>query len=394
MQGGVRKKGSTWFYYFEAGKVDGKRKKIERKGGNTKKEALEALRKALNEFEKCGAMVDESNMSVSDYFDYWFNEYVLINCKYNTQRGYKVIIENHIKPVLGIYKLKALTPAILQEFLNKKYRNGFTKNTMKGFYGVLSGALRMAVYPYQFLKENPFQYVSMPKYDALKKNDEDFKTITVDEFNKMVDRFPFGSSFYIPLQIAFYTGMRASEVCGLTWDCIDLDEGKIKVEKIIIKKGMEWCFGTPKTSSSQREILIGKTLIDILKKYKKYQIENRLKYGKYYASAIYNFPESNSQYSSIDLVCTKENGELVSTDSLKYLSRVVNYELGINFNFHSLRHTHATLLLESGANIKEIQTRLGHSKLATTMDTYSHVTSKLKKESVDLFEKIINIKAK
>jgi len=52
-------------------------------------------------------------------------------------------------------------------------------------------------------------------------------------------------------------------------------------------------------------------------------------------------------------------------DSLKYLSRVINYELGITFNFHSLRHTHATMLLEAGANIKDIQERLAHSKLAT-----------------------------
>lgn len=394
MQGGVRKRGNTWYYYFEAGKVDGKRKKIERKGGKTKKEALEALRKALDEFDKCGSTVNESNISVADYFDYWFNEYVLINCKYNTQQGYKTIIERHIKPTLGFYKLKTLTPAILQEFLNKKYRNGFTKNTLKGFYGVLSGALKMAVYPYQFIKQNPMQYTSMPKYDTRKTDKDDLKIISLDEFNKMIDRFPFKSNFYIPLQIAFNTGMRASEVCGLTWDCIDLEEGKIKVEKIILKKGMEWCFGTTKTVSSQRKIMIGKTLIDILKKHKKYQLENRLKYGEYYSNNLYSFEEAKKQYNSIDLVCTKENGELISTDSLKYLSRVVNYELGINFNFHSLRHTHATILLEAGANIKDIQTRLGHSKLSTTMDTYSHVTSKMNEDSVIKFEQSLNSKVK
>jgi ATP-dependent helicase/nuclease subunit A len=155
MQGGVRKRGNTWYYYFEAGKVDGKRKKIERKGGKTKKEALVALRKALDEFDKCGSTVNESNISVSDYFDYWFNEYVLINCKYNTQVSYKRIINNHIKPNLGIYKLKSLTPSILQEFLNEKYRNGFSKNTLSNFYGVLSGALKAAIHPYQFIKQNP-----------------------------------------------------------------------------------------------------------------------------------------------------------------------------------------------------------------------------------------------
>lgn len=170
--------------------------------------------------------------------------------------------------------------------------------------------------------------------------------------------------------------MRAAEVCSLTWDCVNLNKKTIKVEKIIIKKEREWVFGTPKTKSSNRSILIGNTLVNILKRHKKHQMENKLKYGEYYVDS--NF------------VCTKENGELVSNDSLKYLSQVVNYELGINFTFHSLRHTHATMLLESDANIKDIQHRLGHSKLATTMDTYSHVTNKLRVDSVNKFESVIS----
>lgn len=376
MQGGVRKRGSSWYYYFDLGKVDGKRKRIERKGGNTKKEAQEALRQALREYENCGSIMSETNMSVSDYFDYWYKEYVLLNCKYNTQLNYKRIIKNHIKPTLGVYKLKSLTPAILQEFINKKYRNGFSKSSLSNFLGVLSGALRKAVYPYQLIKTNPVSYVSMPKYNDLEKDKNKLKVITLENFNKIIKRFPMGSSFYIPLEIAFNTGMRAAEVCGLTWDCVDFRNKSIRVEKIILKKEREWVFGTPKTKSSNRTILIGKTLIDILKHHKKNQLENKLKYGKYY---------TNNNF-----VCTKENGELVSTDSLKYLSRVVNYELGINFNFHSLRHTHATMLLEAGANIKDIQHRLGHSKLSTTMDTYSHVTKKLKQDSVDKFEAIIS----
>jgi len=376
MKGGVRKRGDTWYYYFDVGKVNGKRKKIERKGGRTKKEALDALRKALNEYERCGTIVEESNISVADYFDYWYKEYVLINCKYNTQQNYRRIIDKHIKPALGLYKLKALSPAKLQEFLNKKYLEGYTKNSVSGFYGVLSGALRMAVYPYQLIKENPMQYVSMPKYDEKKKDKKDLKILTLEDFKRIIDRFPEGSTFYIPVQIGFHTGMRASEVCGLTWDCVDLKNKIIKVEKILIKKNREWVFGTPKTRSSQREILIGDTLVEILKKHRKRQMENKLKYGRYYTDS--NF------------VCTKENGELVTTDALKYLSRVVNYELGINFNFHSLRHTHATMLLEAGANIKDVQERLGHSKISTTMDTYSHVTDKLKQDSVDKFENIIS----
>ncbi|WP_130807679.1 site-specific integrase [Senegalia massiliensis] len=377
MQGGVRRRGKRWYYYFDAGVVDGKRKKIERVGGNTKKEALEALRKALNEFEKAGTILDETEMSTADYFDYWYKEYVLINCKYNTQEYYRRIIKNHIKPSLGIYKIKSLNAAKLQEFINDKHINGYSKSSLSNFLGVLSKALKMAVYPYQLIKESPMQYVKIPKIQEDKKDEDNLKIISKKDFNKIIKRFPMESTFYIPLQIGFHTGMRAGEVCGLTWNHVDLESNTISVTKTLIPKGKGiWELGPPKTQSSYRTIVIGQTLVDILKKHKKWQIENKLRYGKYYK-------ESN-------FVCTKENGTHVTTNTLKYLSRVVNYELMIDFNFHSLRHTHATMLLEAGANIKDIQERLGHSKLSTTMDTYSHVTNKMKKESVDIFEKIIS----
>ncbi|MBW9148807.1 tyrosine-type recombinase/integrase [Clostridium sp. CM028] len=93
-------------------------------------------------------------------------------------------------------------------------------------------------------------------------------------------------------------------------------------------------------------------------------------------------------YTKNDFVCTQENGGLVSNNSLIYISRVVNYELGIKYNFHSLRHTHATILLEGGTVPKDIQERLGHSKIGTTMDTYSHVTLKMKNDTVNILENI------
>ena len=92
-----------------------------------------------------------------------------------------------------------------------------------------------------------------------------------------------------------------------------------------------------------------------------------------------------------DFVCLKENGDLLTTNSIKYLSRVVNYELNIQFKFHSLRHTHATMLLEAGANIKDIQERLGHSTSSITMDVYSHVTNNMSNNSVNIFENIISM---
>lgn len=158
---------------------------------STNKEAQEALRIALNEYEICGSVVDESNITTIDYFDYWYKEYVLINCKYNTQEHYKRVIKNYIKLYLGVYKLKSLAPAILQEFINQKDLSELSKSSIDNFHRVLSGALKSSVYPYLFIKENPMQYVKLPKDNNLKRSKEDLKITSIKGFNKIINIFPY-----------------------------------------------------------------------------------------------------------------------------------------------------------------------------------------------------------
>ena len=91
----------------------------------------------------------------------------------------------------------------------------------------------------------------------------------------------------------------------------------------------------------------------------------------------------------VDLICVREDGKYCSTDSFKYCSRIIHNELKIAFNFHSLRHTHATYLVENGANIKDVQERLGHTDVQTTLNTYAHNTEQNRQNSVDIFEQKI-----
>ena len=406
MEGHVRKRGSKWYYSFEASNVDGKRKRIERVGGRTKKEAEAALRKALDEYNNAGLHFEPSELSVSDYMDYWYKNYVQVNCKYNTQTGYEMIIRNHIKPAFGIYKLKSLTPAILQEFINNKYLTGMSKHHLTNIITVVSGSLKYAVHPCKFIKETPMQYVKYPKYEH-SKVEIDHKIITPNEFDRIIERFPFGSTFYISIMIGYYTGCRIGEVMSLTWNDIDLDKGTLDINKIIYKRKPNWYFGSTKTQSSVRNIKIGKSLVDALKKHKVWQMENRLKYGKHYMQQyeveeidektneklrrIYSLPVSmDIMMRPINMVCTKENGERITPDTFKYASKVIHYSLGILFNFHSLRHTHATTLIENNANIKDVQNRLGHANIETTLGTYTHSTAKSNEQSVDIFEKAVN----
>ena len=397
MTGGLRKRGDSWYYYFEAPKSNGKRKKIERKGGKTKSEAKKALVNAMYEYQTYENIVDSKNMSYGDYLDYWHKNYIQLNCKFSTIDGYRIMINKHIKPALGFYKLKSLQPAEIQEFINQKYIAGLGRRYISNILSVLTSSLKMAVYPYKLIRENPASYVKIPK----NKNSlyhTSHKIITPEEFNKIISRFPQGSSFYIPLQIAYHTGTRIGECCALTWKDIDLEHGYITITKTVSRQeNRQWVFGTPKTASSIRKILIGKTLINILKKHKNYQKENKLKHGsaymKYYITPdnrLYNIKNVTDYLTSdeeIELVCTTETGSHVTPETFRYCSRIINYELLIEFNFHALRHTHATRLIENGAKMKDVQARLGHSRLSTTMDTYTHATDTMSIETVDIFEK-------
>lgn len=421
MNGGVRKRGSKWYYYFEAGKINGKRNKIERVGGKTKKEAEAALAKAITEFNNAGQVFEPSEISVSDYLDFWFDNYCKMNLKYNTQVGYLHIIENHLKPTFGIYKLKALNSASIQEYANELKLKGFARSSVVGIISTLSGALSYAVEPLHYIQYNPCDRIRYPKYE--KKQKEVRYIIEPNDFQRIIERFPSTSQFYIPLMIGYYTGLRISEVFALTWDDIDLenctiDMNKITVKrnfgadvrKVVEKKGKKelksaWYFGTPKTKSSNRIVKFGNSLYNALKEAKKQKNINRLKYGEYYTEhylkketdekgeTIYRIiPATRALQCALplaDMVCVRENGEYVSTDSFKYCARVIHYELKIAFNFHSLRHTHATFLIENGANIKDVQERLGHSDIQTTLNAYVHNTEQMKNQTVDIFEKAI-----
>ena len=118
MTGGTRKRGATWSYYFDLGKIDGKRQKKEKGGFKTKKESETALAKAINEYNNAGAVFTPSEITVSDYLDQWYDLYCKPNLKYSTQVAYLQIIEGHLKPKYGKYRLKAITSSFSCSMFN------------------------------------------------------------------------------------------------------------------------------------------------------------------------------------------------------------------------------------------------------------------------------------
>lgn len=417
MTGGTRKRGSTWSYYFDLGKIDGKRQKKEKGGFKTKREAEAALTKAINDYNNAGTVFEPTEITVADYLDQWYELYCKLNLKYNTQVGYLRIIEGHLKPRFGKYRLKAISSALLQDFANDLKMNGLSKSHMVGILSIFGAALDYAVEPMHYLIANPMRYVKYPK---IEKKPRERIILTLEEWERIIERFPADSRYHIPLMIGFYTGLRISEAFALTWDDIDLDKREITVNKQVVKRNFgadvrkaaekkgkkelksSWYFTTPKTSTSERTVKFGETLYQALMTEFTAQTKNELKYGEYYTIHVLKkevdekgddmfriIPVQkclNSVLPRVRMVCISENGEYTSTDSFKYCARIIHKELLLAFDYHSLRHTHATLLIESGANVKDVQTRLGHNNIRTTLQTYVHDTEVMASHSVELFE--------
>ena len=418
----IKKRGNVYQYQFEIAPVNGTRKYINKSGFKSKREAMEAGIKAYNEYYETGHSFKPSTMSYSDYLDYWLKNYCYVNLKYHTIQAYSNIIKNHIKPRLGFYRLSQIQTSTLQEVVNAIYlEKGFSKDFMHNILKVLKGSFKYANESAQFIKDNPAVKVTMPKYDEPEKDPAHI--FTAEEIKMILERFKNNHAMYYAILTAYYTGLRVSEVFALTWEDIDFENQTLTVNKNVLKKNQSgathgrhisgkattvWYFGTCKTKSSYRTIKIGDTLLNALKEYKEEQERDKIEYGdlymKHYAKETSNYynhkPEIKiiNAYSELQvalpevhLVFVKHNGVFEGTDTCKYPFKVIHYELGINCRFHDFRDTHATKLIEAGADIKAISERLGHNNIQTTYEFYVRVTKKMNNDVVEKFEKVANL---
>lgn len=390
------KRGNFWQYRFECAKIGGKRKRFTKGGFTTKKEAMQAGTKALAEYNNSGLSFVPSEISFSDYLDFWFKEYCQINLKEDTCIGYKKRINNYIRPALGYYKLKSLSPAVLQSFLNEKFNAGYSRNTLTTLKSILSGCLNYAVEPLKLIQTSPILMVKLPSPRATPKTPTRKKErdiVTLEAWERIINRFPYGHPCYIPLMLAYRCGLRLGEAYAVMWDNIDFENGILKVKRQVQNIEGFWIFCNPKYDSF-RDIRLDNFMLEILQKTKRQQDRARLYYDEYYTHLYENsehqiVKEGDETCEEIRLINVRENGTYIQPRTMQHCSRVIHYELGyMNFDFHSLRHTHTTMLLEIGANIKDVQHRLGHKNIQVTLEIYTHLTESMQDRSVEILNQL------
>lgn len=302
-KGSVRKKGSKWYYRFYVEDESGKLVQREFAGTASKSETEAMLRKAMEDYEAKKFVAKSENVTVGQLLDMWVEEELKPGSLSNgTVSAYQGTVGRIKQFPIGERKLKTVTPEHLQSFLdllsfggmdaNGKEVKPISKGYMRLFSAVLQGAFRFAVFPKRLLSYNPMQYVVMRKkqesYELFSDDNSDelaVPTITYEQYVALTDWLKKKSNpALLPIQIAYFTGLRIGEVCALTWQDIDLKEQVITVRRSMRYNGARHKTEIGPTKRSKiRTVDFCDTLAEILKEAKKEQHLNRFKYGELYS---------------------------------------------------------------------------------------------------------------
>ena len=417
----------SYEYRFEAASVDGKRKWITKSGFRNKTEARKAGLLAQQQYENVGRVVSPSDMSFADYLDMWMQEDCAVDLKQTTLTHYKKRIENHIKPALGGYMLKAIKRENLQAFVMDLYDRGYSKNTLSSVIGILSKSMGYAV-DHNYLLYSPAVRLKIPKNRVPTTPTRAVERVCIppDAIKSIFAKFPENSSAHIPLRLGYECGLRIGEAYAVVWEDIDLekqtltinrqiqwqkDESRTLEQKIAGNGGAScgdgfWYFANPKYDSV-RVISISDKLAELLKREKARQTAMREYYGEHYMVYSADSPlffdgrkpvnprpvnriRSGAGQYSVNFVCVRDNGTYITSRTMQYPSTIIRREVYSDFSFHTLRHTHASRLYEAGLNEKYIMERMGHKDDRVTRAVYIHLTDQSREQGREEVNRIFS----
>ena len=337
-----KEENGTWrarFYYID---YTGKRRETQKRGFKKKSEAQEYEREFLRKAQYNVDMTFESLVVL--YF-----EDLSTRLKENTLETKKYLMELKIAPFFNKLKLSEITPNTIRawqrkilQYTNEKTGKKYSQTYIKTMNNQLVAIFNYAVRFYN-LKENPCHKAG----SIGKKNADEMNIWSIEEFKKFISSEklinPIAKTGF---QILFWTGLRIGELLALTREDIDLEKKTLRVNKSYQRLKGRDIITTPKTPRSNRIIEISDNLVNVL--------EN-------YFEKLYDLKKKDRIFP-----CTKHLFE----HEIKRIAKAENME---SIRLHDLRHSHASLLIHLGVNPVLISKRLGHEKVETTLNTYSHI---------------------
>lgn len=319
--------------------------------GKTRPEALERLDILLASAGKV-EWIDAEKIPMSEWLDEWLDVTIKPRVKQTTYDSYKAMIDLHIVPALGKLALSKVQAMNVRRLIADMAK-GYSQRTCQYVHTVLNMALKQAVSD-GLLKSNPCTAVKRPV--PKKKNVLVLTTIQVRELLRRVH----GTNWQAQVWVSWGTGMRREEVLGLKWEDIDFKKATVTICRALVctSEGLE--LGELKNAASYRTITLPPEVMKQLK-------IHRFKQAGKKSEAGFAWQHNN-------LVFPRDDGSPQNpkqyTRAFDRFATSLHFPAGVSL--HTLRHTHATNLLQAGVAIKAVQQRLGHATASMTLDTYGH----------------------
>jgi len=286
-----------------------------------------------------------------------------------TYRGYEVHVRLHIKPVLGHVTLERIEPAHVQALLNRKLQEGLSSKSVRYIRGTLRAALQQAV-RWGYLARNAAALVDGPRIERY-----EIKPFDATEARRLLDGLE-GDRLQALYSVALTMGLRQGEALGLRWQDVDLPLGVLHVRKQLQRIDGKFELVDLKTSRSRRTLVMPATIAIQLKDHQARQTQE--------------VEGHDHRPSPLDLVFTRpDGGPLDGTVVTHQFHRLLD-RVGLpQRRFHDLRHSCATLLLAQGVSPRVVMEILGHSQIALTMNTYTHVLPELKHDAAERMDRVV-----
>ncbi len=366
------KGGGGYRIVIETGKdpSTGKRRRIIRSLiGRTRPQAEEEFADFMK-WLAAGTQPGADKVPLAEYLRDWFAAHSP-NLAPSTEISYKMIIENHLIPALGMIPLAKLQPLQIQGYYAQAMER-LSPRTVQYHHAVLHRALRQAV-KWRIIGTNPVDAV-----DAPRPRRKEMRALKAEEVAHLL-AVAEGHRDRAIIHTALCTGLRRGEILALRWGDVDLARQMLAIRRSMLYIEGKPVFREPKTAKGRRQIMIPQASVTILKEQRKKVLQDRLRLGP--------------GYQDNGLVFCAEDGSPLNPDDLTRRFMNLAAKAGFaGFRFHDLRHTHATLLLTQGHHPKVVQERLGHQTISVTLDTYSHVLPTLQEAVAEGLDQMLGTK--
>ena len=360
------------------------------KDGSRKEKHFDTLPEARNwladaQYEdKHGVNTTSTEMTVDAWFEFWITN-LIADLAPNTLRNYRERYKHNIQPVIGKMRLCDVKPMHCKIVLNRMEAT-YAGSTIRQCYIAMGTMFRAAVMN-DMLTKHPMDGVRFTKPVRAV---DDIKFLTVEEQEKFLETAK-RSHNYRQYVLLLETGLRTSEMIGLTWDAIDWKKRTLTVNKTLeYRHGTKvWRAGPPKSKSSYRTIPLTKRAYEVLKSC---YDERFTRKESEQLSQILEYMDRRT--GETEYLCMRDlvfvnfrTGEPAKNSSYDTHLYKLCDEAGIKrFCMHALRHTYATRAIERGVMPKALQKLLGHASIKTTMDRYVHVTDTSLNNAIKQFE--------